>query len=83
VFAVDKDRLRALHGNAVLSRYPIRSARLVPFTIGCDWFKEPHFARTLVNLNNCPPEPIADHSPMTVDLPFGEPSQLRGKVKAQ
>jgi endonuclease/exonuclease/phosphatase family metal-dependent hydrolase len=40
VFAVDKDRLRALHGNAVLSRYPIRSARLVPFTIGYDWFKE-------------------------------------------
>jgi endonuclease/exonuclease/phosphatase family metal-dependent hydrolase len=43
----------------------------------------PHFARTLVNLNNCPPEPIADHSPMTVDLPFGDPSQLRAKVKAQ
>jgi endonuclease/exonuclease/phosphatase family metal-dependent hydrolase len=40
VFAVDKDRLRALHGNAVLSRYPIRSARLVPFTVGYDWFKE-------------------------------------------
>ena len=40
VFAVDKDRLRALHGNAVLSRYPIRTARLVPFTIGYDWFKE-------------------------------------------
>jgi endonuclease/exonuclease/phosphatase family metal-dependent hydrolase len=40
VFAVDKDRLRALHGNAVLSRYPIRSARLVPFTTGYDWFKE-------------------------------------------
>jgi len=39
-FKVDKDRLRALHGNAVLSRYPIRSARLVPFTIGYDWFKE-------------------------------------------
>ncbi len=43
----------------------------------------PHFARTLVNLNNCPSEPIADHSPMTIDLPFGEPSQLSGKVKAQ
>ena len=28
------------HGNAVLSRYPIRSARLVPFTVGYDWFKE-------------------------------------------
>jgi Endonuclease/Exonuclease/phosphatase family len=40
VFAVDKERLRALHGNAVLSRYPIRSARLVPYTIGYDWFKE-------------------------------------------
>ena len=33
----------------------------------------PHFARTLVNLNNAPPEPIADHSPMTIDLPFNEP----------
>jgi hypothetical protein len=40
VFKVDKDKVRALHGNAVLSRYPIRSARLVPFTIGYDWFKE-------------------------------------------
>jgi endonuclease/exonuclease/phosphatase family metal-dependent hydrolase len=40
VFSVDKDRLKALHGNAVLSRYPIRSARLVPFTMGYDWFTE-------------------------------------------
>ncbi len=40
VFAVDKDRLRGMHGNAVLSRYPIRNARLVPFTVGYDWFKE-------------------------------------------
>jgi endonuclease/exonuclease/phosphatase family metal-dependent hydrolase len=40
VFKVDKDRLRALHGNAVLSKYPIRSARVVPFTVGYDWFKE-------------------------------------------
>jgi endonuclease/exonuclease/phosphatase family metal-dependent hydrolase len=40
VFDVDKNRVRALHGNAVLSRYPIRSARLVPFTIGYDWFQE-------------------------------------------
>ena len=39
-FSVDKDRLKALHGNAVLSRYPIRNARLVPFTVGYDWFKE-------------------------------------------
>ena len=40
VFDVDKGKLKALHGNAVLSRYPIRSARLVPFTVGYDWFKE-------------------------------------------
>lgn len=39
-FKVDKDRVKALHGNAVLSRYPIRDARLVPFTVGYDWFKE-------------------------------------------
>jgi endonuclease/exonuclease/phosphatase family metal-dependent hydrolase len=39
-FSVDKNRLRALHGTAVLSRYPIRSARIAPFTVGYDWFKE-------------------------------------------
>jgi endonuclease/exonuclease/phosphatase family metal-dependent hydrolase len=39
-FTVDKERLKALHGTAVLSRYPIRSARIVPFTVGYDWFKE-------------------------------------------
>lgn len=39
-FKVDKGKLRALHGNAVLSRYPIRSARLVPFTVGYDWYTE-------------------------------------------
>jgi len=39
-FSVDKDRLKALHGNAVLSRYPIHSVRLVPFTVGYDWFQE-------------------------------------------
>jgi endonuclease/exonuclease/phosphatase family metal-dependent hydrolase len=39
-FKVDKDRVRALHGNAVLSRYPIRAARVVPFAVGYDWFKE-------------------------------------------
>jgi endonuclease/exonuclease/phosphatase family metal-dependent hydrolase len=39
-FSVDKDRVRALHGHAVLSRYPMRSARLVPFKAGYDWFSE-------------------------------------------
>jgi endonuclease/exonuclease/phosphatase family metal-dependent hydrolase len=39
-FKVDRDKVMALHGNAVLSRYPIQSARLVPFTIGYDWFTE-------------------------------------------
>ena len=39
-FQVDKDRVRALHGNAVLSRYPIVGARLVPFKVGYNWFNE-------------------------------------------
>ena len=30
----------------------------------------PAFARSMGDLNNCLPEPISDHSPMTVDLPF-------------
>jgi endonuclease/exonuclease/phosphatase family metal-dependent hydrolase len=40
MLSVDKERFRGLHGSAVLSRYPIRSARLEPFlTIGYDWYK--------------------------------------------
>ena len=38
---------------------------------------EPHFARTMSDLNNCLPDPISDHSPMTVDLPFNEPKLKR------
>ena len=34
----------------------------------------PAFPHTMVDLNNCPPEPISDHSPMTVDLPFKDAS---------
>jgi hypothetical protein len=40
----------------------------------------PHFARTLLDLDNCLPEPISDHSPMTVDLPFREPTELSAKT---
>lgn len=36
----------------------------------------PHFARTLTDLNNFTPEPMSDHSPMTVDLPFHDPTGL-------
>ncbi len=37
--AVDPNRLQALHGTAVLSRYPILEARLVPFALQpYDWF---------------------------------------------
>jgi hypothetical protein len=39
----------------------------------------PHFARTLTELNDYPPVPIADHSPITVDLPFHEPKDLQVK----
>jgi endonuclease/exonuclease/phosphatase family metal-dependent hydrolase len=46
-FRVDKDRVRALHGNAVMSRYPIRGARLIPFKAGYDWFREENKIRPL------------------------------------
>jgi hypothetical protein len=36
----------------------------------------PHFARTLTDLNDSPAVPLADHSPITVDLPFHEPAAL-------
>ena len=36
----------------------------------------PHFARTLIDLNDYPPVPMADHSPITIDLPFQEPADL-------
>jgi len=36
---VDKTKLKSLHGTVVLSRYPIREARLKPFqTVGYDWY---------------------------------------------
>jgi len=39
----------------------------------------PHFPRVLADLNNCLTEPISDHSPITVDLPFREPTGLSAK----
>ena len=37
--AVDKSRALNLHGNAILSRYPLRNVRLVPFVSqGYDWY---------------------------------------------
>ncbi len=37
---VDRDRLKGLHGTAILSRYPILEARLRPFEKqGYDWFR--------------------------------------------
>lgn len=43
----------------------------------------PHFGRTMDDLNHCLPQPISDHSPMTVDLPFHELSELTRKSKAE
>jgi hypothetical protein len=33
---------------------------------------EPHFGRTLTDLNNSMPESLTDHRPVTIDLPFNE-----------
>ena len=48
---------------------------------GSDLFA-PHFPRTFTDLNNCLPEPISDHSPMTVDLPFHDVGKSGGEHKA-
>jgi endonuclease/exonuclease/phosphatase family metal-dependent hydrolase len=36
----------------------------------------PHFARTLRTVNFALGQPLSDHQPMTVDLPFGEPASI-------
>jgi hypothetical protein len=36
----------------------------------------PHFAWTLLELNNAPEESLSDHFPITVDLPLTEPPPL-------
>ncbi len=39
LFSTDKARLLALHGNAILSRYPLRDVKLVPFQYQAyDWY---------------------------------------------
>ncbi|MGC1294537.1 MAG: endonuclease/exonuclease/phosphatase family protein, partial [Alloacidobacterium sp.] len=39
LFSTDKSRLLALHGNAILSRYPLRDVKLVPFSYQAyDWY---------------------------------------------
>jgi endonuclease/exonuclease/phosphatase family metal-dependent hydrolase len=40
----------------------------------------PHFAWTLMELNDAPEEPLSDHAPMTIDLPLTEPPLLRTPV---
>src|ERR1700722_11456432 len=39
LFSVDKDRLLGMHGTAILSRYPLRDVKLVPFQYQAyDWY---------------------------------------------
>jgi endonuclease/exonuclease/phosphatase family metal-dependent hydrolase len=39
LFSVDKDRVLGLHGTAILSRYPLRDVKLVPFKYQAyDWY---------------------------------------------
>jgi endonuclease/exonuclease/phosphatase family metal-dependent hydrolase len=41
LFSVDKDRVLGLHGSAILSRYPLRDVKLVPFKEQAyDWYNE-------------------------------------------
>jgi len=39
LFSTDKTRLRGLHGTAILSRYPLRDVKLVPYKyLAYDWY---------------------------------------------
>lgn len=41
IIKVDKARFRGLHGNAILSRYPLENVRLIPFAQqGHDWYAD-------------------------------------------
>ena len=41
LFSVEKDRVLGLHGTAILSRYPLRDVKLVPFKHQAyDWYNE-------------------------------------------
>ncbi|MGA2420351.1 MAG: endonuclease/exonuclease/phosphatase family protein [Candidatus Acidiferrum sp.] len=37
---VDRERYRGLHGTAILSRYPIRNARIIPLPECYDWYRQ-------------------------------------------
>ena len=41
----------------------------------------PHFARTMEAVNYALEERLSDHNPLSVDLPFEEPGDLRPKKK--
>jgi endonuclease/exonuclease/phosphatase family metal-dependent hydrolase len=41
----------------------------------------PHFARTLVELNNAPEDSLSDHFPMVVDIPLAEPPPFGQKAR--
>ena len=39
-YKVDKDLYKGLHGNAVLSRFPIKSAKIIRLPLYYDWFED-------------------------------------------
>jgi hypothetical protein len=73
-------------GNVGVARFKldwifVKSNTKEPRDAAGSYLFAPHFPRVLADLNNCLPEPISDHSPITVDLPFREPTGLGGKAE--
>jgi hypothetical protein len=60
----------------VYSAAIVKSELENPRDPGGSFVLAPHFPHVLSDLNNSLPEPISDHSPITVDLPFHEPANL-------
>jgi hypothetical protein len=73
-FAVDLTYGKVRLAKFKLDWYFVKSDLEQPRQTKGSYLFAPAFPRTLVDLNNCPPTPMSDHSPMTVDLPFKDAS---------
>lgn len=65
-----------LVGEYKLDWFFVKALATDPRTPGGKYQFAPHFARTLVELNNAPEQSLSDHFPLTIDLPLTEPQVL-------
>ena len=69
-----------LVGEYKLDWFFVKGLGTDPRTPGGKYQFAPHFARTLVELNNAPEDSLSDHFPMVVDIPLAEPPPFGQKA---